>query len=97
MKKSFPGYYQPSDNELKQIWENCVFVIDANVLLNLYRYTPSTSEELINILEKVSDRLWLPHQAALEYHKNRLNVIQQQTDTYEKIQELIKGVCPQNI
>src|SRR3990167_6122081 len=89
MKKSFPGYYQPTDDEFNEIWENCVFVLDANVLLNLYRYSPETRDELINVLGEISDRLWLPHQAALEYHMNRLSVIQQQADTYDSLRNLI--------
>ena len=89
MKKNFPGYYQPTDDQFKETWNNCVFVIDANVLLNLYRYTPETRDELFIILDNISDRLWLPHQAALEYHKNRVNLIQQQSDTYESIQDLL--------
>jgi hypothetical protein len=70
MKKMFPGYYRPSDEEFEQLWAECVFVFDANVLLNLYRYSPDTSKELLGILEEISGRLWLPHQFALEYHNH---------------------------
>jgi hypothetical protein len=55
--------------------------------LNLYRYTPNTSDELIKILEEVSDRIWLTHQSAFEYHKNRLTIIHQQADIYEEIKQ----------
>ena len=87
MKNTFRGYYRPTKDEFSALWNECLFVLDANVLLNLYRYSPPTSEALIEILDKISDRLWVPHQAALEYHKRRLNVIAQQIKAYDAIQK----------
>lgn len=89
MRKKFPGYYHPTDDEFSKLWEECVFVLDANVLLNLYRYTPETRDELLGILKDYSDRLWLPYQAALEYHQNRLTVIQQLSESYSSMQKLL--------
>jgi hypothetical protein len=90
MKKTFPGYYRPTEDEFSELWQNCLFVLDANVLLNLYRYSPGTSEELIGILKEISDRLWVPNQAALEYQNNRLVVIEQQAATYDAIQDELR-------
>lgn len=87
MRKTFPGYYRPSNDDFSNLWNNCIFVFDASVLLNIYRYTPATRDGFIDILDKISDRLWIPHQAALEYQKNRLDVINQQLSAYEKIQK----------
>lgn len=85
MKELFSGYYRPSKEEFDTLWRDCIFVFDTNVLLNLYRYSPKTSEELISILTKLSDRLWLPHQVALEYQENRLDEIAQQEQVYDKV------------
>lgn len=82
MKSKFSSYYQPSDEWFADLWTTCFFVVDANVLLNLYRYSASTSEQLISILEGVRDRIWIPYQAALEYHERRLDVISSETKTY---------------
>jgi len=90
MKKIFPGYYRPTEEEFSNLWNSCLFVLDANVLLNLYRYSQETSNELIQILKQISDRLWVPHQAALEYQKNRLQTIAKQLEEYDKIQKLVK-------
>ena len=87
MRKTFPGYYRPNNDDFSNLWKKCIFVFDASVLLNIYRYTPATRDGFIDILDKISDRLWIPHQAALEYQKNRLDVINQQLSAYEKIQE----------
>jgi hypothetical protein len=82
----FPGYYKPSDFN---IWEDCLFVFDANVLLNLYRYKKTTQETLFSILEKFSDRLFLPYQAAYEYQKNRITVITEQEEAYSKVEKIL--------
>ncbi|WP_368651248.1 PIN-like domain-containing protein [Bacillus inaquosorum] len=62
----------------------------SNILLNLYRYSKETSEKLLALLEKSKDRLWLPHQIALEFHLNRTNVILDQQTSYEKIESLLR-------
>jgi len=90
MKKSFPGYYRPTKKGFAEMWEGGTFVLDANVLLNLYRYSPETRDELLGILQANSDRLWLPHQAAKEYHKNRIFVIQQVAEVYDSIKKLLE-------
>lgn len=89
MKAEFPGYYPPSDNEFEHLWEEALIAFDANVLLNLYRYSEGTRGELFKLLNRLEKRLWLPHQAALEYHKNRLAVIATLEDAYEKISESV--------
>ena len=40
---------------------------------------------LFKILEKLSDRIWIPHQAAYEYQKNRVGKIEEQSGTYKSI------------
>lgn len=94
MKDMFSMYYQPTDEEFKEIWANCIFVFDANVLLNLYRYTKETREQLLNVLERFKDRIWIPHQVGLEYHSNRHTVILEQKDAYGEVKNAI-GVASQ--
>ena len=75
MRKTFFEYYSLSDSEVKKIWENSLLVLDTNVLLNMYRYSPSTRDDLLGILRVFSERLWLPYQVGWEYHNNRETVI----------------------
>ena len=89
MKNTFYGYYRPSEEDFSQLWQNCLFVLDANVLLNIYRYTPPTRQTLIEIFTNISDRLWVPYQAALEYQQNRLDVINHQMSAYGNIQDIL--------
>lgn len=90
MKKMFPGHYRPTEKELTVLWENCLFVTDANVLLNMYRYSPNTRAQLFAIFKSISDRLWVPYQAAFEYQTNRLSVIAQQKKAYGDISSALE-------
>jgi len=91
MKDKFPAFYRPTAEEFKTLWNRCTFILDANVLLNLYRYSPDTRQELISTLQtlKSAGRLWVPHQAALEYHKNRLGVIINEKSKFKEISNSI--------
>ncbi|WP_330440562.1 PIN-like domain-containing protein [Micromonospora sp. NBC_00821] len=50
-------------------------VLDANTLLHLYRVTRAAREQVLSTLARVEERLWVPHQAAVEFHRNRLEVV----------------------
>lgn len=52
-----------------------MIVLDTNVLLNLYRLPTTARDELIGVLDLLKDRLWIPHQVALEFQRRRLTVI----------------------
>lgn len=89
MKDFFPGYSRKSEAEIKNIWQNGIIMFDTNVLLNLYRYSKSTRETIVSLIGKFKDQIWLPHQAALEYNKNRYEVIADQEKTYKEFIEKI--------
>jgi len=83
MKDSFKEFYFEKDDE--NIWVNSIIVLDTNVLLNLYRYSRDTTNQILTLLEKYEHQLWMPHQVALEYHYNRKKVITEQKDSYQKV------------
>lgn len=83
MKKAFPGYFANDADILKDIWGRCLFVLDASVLLSLYRYSDETRAELFEIFKGLNERLWIPHQVASEYLTNRVLVISHQVKIYE--------------
>lgn len=84
MRSVFPGHFRPTSDEFASLWSDCIFVIDANVLLNLYRYSSDTRQELERALTSIKDRSFLPHQAAKEFLKNRLGVTAGQAEEYTK-------------
>jgi len=69
MKSNFPGHFFQVD-ENHEIWNECIFVFDANILLNLYRYSDETRELLISTLSGLKERIWIPNKVAFEYLNN---------------------------
>lgn len=92
MKKTFLGHFDISDEEIKILWEECLFVVDTNILLNLYRYSDPTRKEYFEIMNSLSKRLWIPHQIAEEYLSNRLLVIESQEKTYENVLKAMENL-----
>ena len=82
-------FYKPNEEELKEAWNEGIFSFDANVLLNLYRYSTKTTTELLGILKHLEPQLWLTHQAGFEYLNNRLHVISQQKVAYGEIKSIL--------
>ncbi|MEE4734607.1 PIN domain-containing protein [Pseudomonas alliivorans] len=75
MRTSFIGYYPPTPEQYEILWNEALFILDTNVLLNLYRLPSAARDELLGVLELLKDRLWIPHQVGLEFQRGRLTVI----------------------
>ncbi len=83
MRKTFPGYYHPSEADIVRIWNTAVFSFDANVILNLYQFSPSSRALFFEILSTVKERIYITHQAAAEYHAHIWDRINVQVKLYE--------------
>jgi hypothetical protein len=91
MKELFRGYYRPSDDDFVRLLASAtIIVVDANVLLNLYRFPHAGREALFRVFEKITDRLWLPHQAALEYQRNQEAVTADQVKKYDEAKAILQ-------
>lgn len=93
MKQLFPSYYPLDEQELNELWENATFVFDTNTLLNLFRYKESTSQNILEILgnPRVKERIFIPHQVALELHRNYSNVMSSHTSDFDNIINIIEN------
>jgi hypothetical protein len=67
----FVGFKIASSAEGDAALREAVVAVDANVLLDLYRFRPQTSRDLINTLRSLGDRLVVPHQALREFWRRR--------------------------
>ncbi|TLX46661.1 hypothetical protein C1E24_12405 [Pseudoalteromonas phenolica] len=96
MRSIFPGHFRPKDEEFNKHWDSSIFIIDANVLLNLYRYSEATRKELQNAITSLKGRVFIPHQAASEFLRNRLTVTSDQSKEYtsaiKTIKDLVKKI-----
>ena len=95
MKSKFAGFYRPTDNEFAELWKKATFVVDANILLNLYRYPAAIRDELLKVFGQVEDRLWLPYHAALEYQRNRPKVIAEQKRRFHEVRASVDNLLAQ--
>ena len=90
MESLFKGYYQPTPEQFKELWEEGTFVFDTNVLLGLYRYKKESRDEVLNVIKKIEDRIWIPYQVGLEFHRNRLTVLGEQNSSLSTIKNSIR-------
>ncbi|MGW4057804.1 PIN-like domain-containing protein [Amycolatopsis sp. NPDC004747] len=68
-----------------------MIAVDTNVLLALYLYSPTARDHFISALANLRDRLWLSHQAAVEFHQNRALIIDAQNRSYSDILAALDG------
>ncbi|MFG3031718.1 PIN-like domain-containing protein [Streptomyces sp. NPDC048253] len=67
----FGAFRTPTDEDFTAVLTRGLIAPDANVLLNLYRYTEQARSDLLHALGGLENRLWVPHQALLEFWRNR--------------------------
>lgn len=89
MKGLFPEYDDSTGADYALAWQSALFIFDTNVLLNLYRYQSATRDELLNVLEQLSSRIWIPHHVALEFQRNRHTVIAEQNRRFSEVRNTV--------
>lgn len=73
MKASFSEYYFLDAEELNRLWSKGLIVFDTNVLLSLYRRSEDIRNDILTTIERLKDRIWIPHQVGYEFHEHRLD------------------------
>lgn len=71
----FGAYYRPTDEQLRDAYGSGIVVLDTNVLLDLYRLSPAARGSMVSLLEALASRVFVPHQVALEFHRNRASAV----------------------
>ncbi|MER7722983.1 PIN domain-containing protein [Streptomyces sp. NPDC096323] len=71
----FGAYRTATTADFTAVLTDGLVAPDANVLLNLYRYTEQARTDLLGALGALGDRLWVPHQVVDEFWRNREGVI----------------------
>ena len=85
MRNAIKEYIELSDQEKNDLWNTATFVFDTNVLLNLYRYSNNTRNQLIESFEWLKRRVWMPYQVASEFCKDRYGVIDEANRRFDNI------------
>lgn len=87
MNEHFKAYIPITKEEIDALWQGktTLFILDTNILLNLYGYRKNTQDDFFKILKKLKDKIWIPYHVMLEYHRNRLKVINDKENTINEI------------
>lgn len=83
------GFREPSDAQFEALWESGIFFLDANILLNLHRFPKTAAGDLLQVLGRIGPRLRIPFQTALEYERNRLEVLVEQRRRFQEIRGIV--------
>ncbi|WBP88095.1 PIN domain-containing protein [Kitasatospora cathayae] len=67
----FEGYRTPTQDDYRSILNDGMVSIDANLLLDLYRYNEKTRGDLLSVMAALGSRLWVSHQVLEEFWRNR--------------------------
>ncbi|TAJ47313.1 MAG: hypothetical protein EPO52_12500 [Herbiconiux sp.] len=90
MRELFPGYNGHDEADLQKMWESALIVVDTNVLLDLYAQTPKTRSAMVNLLLSQKERMWIPHQVALEFQRNKDGKRESATASHRSLGNTIK-------
>jgi PIN like domain len=86
----FEAYRTVTDADYLALFNSGLIILDANVLLDLYRYHPITRRQLLDVLERLQERLWVPNQAMSEFWSQRETVLEESGDVTNTLNDLKK-------
>lgn len=75
----------------RTFFESATVVVDTNVLLDLYRVSSATRNEILYVLKRIRDRLWIPYQVALEYSRNRREAVIDRNKQFSTIKNVLRN------
>lgn len=87
----FSGYMTPAGEDWKRVLGSGTVVLDANVLLNLYRYNQDARDALLSVLKELDTRLWVPNQVMVEFWRNRENALEDPLKQLDQSKIALRG------
>jgi hypothetical protein len=85
MRRTYREWYRPSGDELRSLWQDALIILDSNVLLDLYKYPNDAVREFLGVLNALRERIWMPYQIGLEFHKNRERVMSERRSSLDQL------------
>jgi len=88
MKKIYPEFFVNKKRiDFNDLDDSILVVLDANILLELYRSSSKLRDELTESINMVKSNLWMPYQVGFEFNRNRkilMHKIANDKSTFEK-------------
>jgi hypothetical protein len=75
-------YFIMSEEREKSLWKEALFIFDTNAICAMYRMTKDTQKTMLEILDYLKERIWIPAHVLYEYKKNRIEVIKEPIGKY---------------
>ncbi|GEL48894.1 hypothetical protein CHO01_40100 [Cellulomonas hominis] len=82
----------PAAADAEDLFETADIVLDANVVLNLYRMSAATRDAWFEVLEGVRERLVMPHHVAVEITRNAERGRKELPDAYDSLRGKLDAV-----
>ncbi|MFI9594399.1 PIN domain-containing protein [Nonomuraea sp. NPDC052265] len=91
LRDHFPGYFPPTDEDVKHFMVSGLISFDTNALFDLYRFNNQAREEYLASIRLLNDRLWVANQVGRELLERRLDVIKECSSATTKMLEDVGG------
>ncbi|GAB3655718.1 PIN domain-containing protein [Glycomyces tarimensis] len=90
LRDGFEAFLTPTRADYISVMKDGIVVPDTNVLLNLYRYDKEARDSLFSVLRALKGSLWVPHQVAEEFWRNRESVLGDPQSSESTIKDIKK-------
>ena len=80
----YSAWLGQTEEQIAAALRSATIVVDANVLLSLYEVGISARQEILEVLQQASERLWIPHQVAIEFSRNRERVVVDRVSRFKR-------------
>lgn len=92
--RGFLVAYEYPLEEFKKVWdESPIIIFDTSSFCHLYKYTPETTAELLEVLELVPrEQFWIPKQVIDEFNENHQEVINKAHSKYVAVTGPLEGL-----
>lgn len=93
-KRGFLVAYTYPFDDFQKNWDySPLIIIDTNGFLNLYRYTPETTEHILKVLNSIpKEQFWIPAQVIKEYTENHSRVIRREHSKYKEVTREVERI-----
>ncbi|WP_371025350.1 PIN-like domain-containing protein [Paraclostridium ghonii] len=91
MKNTFFEHNMHRLGYVDKIKNDSIIILDANALLNLYRYNEENRSKFLEILKQVQNRLFLTNQSVEEFYRNRLNILKDKSRFKDSLKKSINN------
>ncbi|MBV4487022.1 DUF4935 domain-containing protein [Pseudomonas sp. SWRI153] len=92
MKDIFSSHFADDTERRENLWKNCFFVFDTNVLTSIYKRSDDARDALYKVIGSLGDRLWIPYQVIHELLDNRASIAHAQAGLYSAAIEDLTAV-----